>query len=88
MGISFMIIYFLLNFVVAMVTFIFDWLPKVTELPFGLDAILVTTFGYWYGFLAVMWPLEVVWVCVLWYYGIKIGMIFVRMIPFVGRAVV
>lgn len=67
---------------------IFSFLPAVTVLPFGIDSALVTAFGYWNGFLAVFWPLAIVWTMAVWFYGIKFALLFIRMIPFIGRAVV
>jgi len=83
-----MIWYVVLNALVSGINTLFAWLPHVTELPYGIDTALTTTFGYWYAFLAVMWPLEIVWTMVLFYYGIKVGLFFLRMVPFAGRAVV
>lgn len=78
----------LIDAIVWFLNAVFSFFPKVLELPFGMDESLVTVFGYWYGFLAVFWPLEIVWTLVLWYYAIKIGLWVLRMIPIVGRAVV
>jgi len=82
-----MIWYSITNALVYVQDTFFGWWPKVTTLPFGIDSPLVTAFGYWYGFLDVFWPLQIVWTMVLVYYGIRLAMLFGKMIPFVGKGI-
>ena len=82
-----MIWYSITNALVSGLNVLFAWLPHVTELPWGADAVLTTAFGYWYSFLNVFWPLQIVWTMVLVYYGVRLAMLVTRMIPFVGRGI-
>jgi len=88
------------GFAAEALNLIFSVLPQVVTLDkvsfaghtldtgLGIDSALVTAFGYFNGFLEVFWPLQILWVMVLWYYGIKVALFFLRMIPFIGKAVV
>jgi len=78
--------WFLIAFV-SILNGIVSWIPHVDTIPFGIDDALITLFGYWHGFLAVMWPLEIVWTCVLFYYGIKLILLGLKFIPWLGTRV-
>lgn len=82
-----MIYVYIVNWLIVFVNALFSWLPSVSTLPFGMDTPLVTAFGYWNGFLEVVWPFQILWACVLWYYALKVSLLFIRMIPYVGNAV-
>ena len=58
---------------------IFSIFPTVTSLPFGLDSVLSTGFGYWNSFLAVFPPLQIVWACFLWFLFYKATMMIFKM---------
>jgi hypothetical protein len=65
--------------------FVFDTLsqlPGVILLPFGMSDALLTASSYWYDFLNVFWPLQIVWQCVLWYALFKISLVTLRL--FIG----
>jgi len=76
----------LIDAIVFFLNQVFVYFPKVTELPFGSDEALVTTFTYFYQFLDVFWPLEILWTCVLAYWTFRIGLWIIRMVPIIGRA--
>jgi hypothetical protein len=64
-----MITALLISFVIASLSVIFGWLPLVDTLPFGIDAAFTTGFSAWNAFLEFMWPLQVVWQAMIFYYG-------------------
>jgi len=55
-----------------------SYLPAVTVLPFGMSNALLTGANYWYSFLQVFWPLQIVWTCVLWYALFKVALLTLR----------
>jgi len=57
------------------------FLPVVTELPFGLDAILSTGMGYLYFIMQIFPPLAIVYQGFLTVMAFKVGMLFVRFVP-------
>lgn len=63
-----MILYWILSFIITVVSLVLAILPTVEELPFG-DTALTLAFGYWYAFLEVIWPLEDIWTRALWFIG-------------------
>jgi len=67
-----MILGFILQAIVSSLNLIFGFLGSVTELPFGMDDVAITVFGYWYAFLDIFWPLSMVWTLTLWYLGIAL----------------
>ena len=48
-----MFITFILNIVVIVINFVFSFLPKVTTLPFGLEATLTTVYGSYKAMTAI-----------------------------------
>ena len=51
-----MLIYLLLQIPLLIINGMTSWLPSVEQLPFGLDAILATGFGYLFYITAVVPP--------------------------------
>lgn len=75
-----MLTYLFLRLIVIFFASIVSWLPRVDVLPFGIDSALGTAMGYWYSFLAVMWPFAIVWTMFLWYLGIRATVYALRLI--------
>ncbi len=75
-----MIIILALQFFLNAVNIVFDLLniPVVTVLPFGIDGALSTVFSTWNAFLIVFWPLQIVWVAMLSYYGFLVTLLLLK----------
>lgn len=58
-------------------------LPTVTTLPFGIDAILTTGMGYFVFIAAVFPPLAAIMSGFLFYFGFKLGLKLVAMLPII-----
>jgi hypothetical protein len=82
-----MIITILLTIIIAVFQVFFNFMPVVTELPYGIDAILVEGMGYLSFLMEVFPPLSTMLTGFIVVLGFKLGMMVVKMIPFVGRAV-
>lgn len=80
-----MLILLILDIFGMALSVIFSVFPSVSQLPLGMDSVMVTAVGWWYSFLTVFWPLQIVWTCFMWYLGIKIFMIILRL--FLGARV-
>ena len=46
--------------------------PIITSLPFGMDGVLVTAFGYFYALMAIVPPLQVIWPAFIIYLSFKV----------------
>jgi len=72
-----MIISFILSAITGIIAGFLRLLPQVDALPtiggVSMETSLVTAFGWWNDLIFYLWPLEIVWACVLWYIGINIG---------------
>lgn len=73
-----MIIILILNLLVSFLVVILSPLPSVTVLPFGIDAELTTAMGYFNSFLDLVWPLQIIWQCLLWYLGFELVLLVIR----------
>lgn len=80
-----MLLLTLLNLITAIPTVIFSLFPKVTALPFGIDSILVQGSGYIHFLVGVIPPLGIMLNGLLYIIGFKILMMFIRIIPIIGR---
>lgn len=60
-----MFLTFFLSALIWIIDAVLSFLPKITELPFGLDAILVQAVGTIQAIIAMFPPLQIVWICVL-----------------------
>ena len=67
-----MIWYYLLLFIGSLLTAAFSWVPKVTELPLGMDDVLVMSVGYFRAVLDMLPWLAYLWSMLLWYLGFRI----------------
>jgi len=76
-----MIVYLLLSMVVALLNGATWILPTVTTLPFGIDPILSTGMGYIVFIISVFPPLGLLLNGFLFYYGFKLTLKFIAMIP-------
>jgi len=73
-------------FLIAIISLVnaLTWvLPTVTELPFGIDGILVTGMGYIVFLSTVFPPLGTMLTGFLVYYGFKLSLKLVAMIPII-----
>jgi len=81
-----MITAYFLSFIVWILGVMFSWLPAVTTLPLGIDPYLVQ------GVSGVRWiatffpPMVILINGFMWVLGWKMFLIFVRVIPIIGRA--
>lgn len=55
-------------------------LPRVTEIPFGIDAALKYMFGVWYQFSLVMPPLAFLFTYIVVYFGAMLALTILRII--------
>lgn len=65
---------------------LFNRLPQVTILPWGVDEILVQAVGSFKAFMAVFPPMQIVFNAFIIYISFRIGIRLLRAIPFFGRA--
>jgi len=57
-------------------------IPKIEELPLGIDGYLITAIGYFRAFMEIFPPLEVMFTAFLWYMGFKLTLVVLRNVPF------
>jgi len=60
-----MFLYFFFAAMIWIIDLVFSFLPKVTELPFGLDSIMASAVGTVQAVISMFPPLQIVWICVL-----------------------
>jgi hypothetical protein len=63
-----------------MISVILSPLPTVTALPFGIDSAMSYVVGMWNAFLVDFPPLAIVFQCLLWYYGILLFLLVLKLI--------
>lgn len=82
-----MIITFILGLIVAILNTITAVFPTVTELPFGIDSILVTGIGGYKAMASFFPPLSTVLTAFILYLGFRLMLKFFKIIPVFGRAI-
>jgi len=70
-----MIWYYMILFITNVFNAVFSFLPKVTELPFGADAFLLTAVGYFNFVAYLVPPLGVVMQVFLAYTGFRLTLV-------------
>lgn len=80
-----MLIYLFLLMLTSPIVLLASLLPSVTELPFGLDALLSSGVSNFLYVAALIPPLATLYNAFLWVVGFKIGLRLFLMIPIVGR---
>lgn len=75
-----MITQFFFTIIITVFDSLTSWLPQVTELPFGLDTILLTAVGWLQSLVIVFWPIEVILSVFLWYLTFRVGLILLKLI--------
>lgn len=78
-----MIIYYLLVAVGTILSAFTSWLPIVEELPLGMDNALSTAVGWIRYLQTVLWPLNVIIACFLWYAAFKVSLMVIKL--FIGH---
>ena len=73
-----MIFFLLTTVVTTILNSIFAFLPKVTVLPLGMDSAVQVVFGFMHGALIAFPMFQITWTLLLWYFGIKIGLLGLR----------
>jgi hypothetical protein len=76
----------ILSFILSLINGMFNafsW-PVVTQLPFGIDPILVGGFGNLYYLINSFPPLGIILSGFIWVLGWKIGLFFLRMFHIVA----
>lgn len=63
------------------------YFPVITELPWGIDSILLNAVLGYKKLSTYFTPLNTMLVAFVIYLGFKFSLIILRMIPFVGRAI-
>jgi hypothetical protein len=71
----------LIGGLINIINFSTAWLPKVTQLPFGIDSILANGIGYINFIGSVFPPLSHMLIAFLFYYAFKFSLKFFAMIP-------
>jgi len=67
-----MIWYYLFTFFGNFLTAMFSFLPRVDELPLGMDSALSQAVGGFKAFMEIFPPLEVIFTAFMWYLGFRI----------------
>lgn len=62
-----MITQFLFNVLIMIATYTFGFLPRVDELPLGMDNALSTGVGWVNSLILVFWPAQIILSCVVAY---------------------
>lgn len=75
-----MIFTFLFTGLINIVSYIFSYWPQVTSLPFGADAFLQYCINVVFAFTSVFWPLQPVIAALIWYMGLKVTLLILRLI--------
>jgi len=73
-----MIWYYVILFFTSVLNVAFSWVPRVTELPFGVDNFLSLGFGYAQSFTQEVWIFAPVYACILFYIHFKLVMIIMK----------
>lgn len=63
---------YFLDFLVTSFRVMFDWVPDVTTLPFGIDEFMTESVGHFYSLASVFWPLQPIIACFIFYIGFMI----------------
>lgn len=82
-----MIVTILFALVTLLLTAVFQYVPVITELPYGIDSILVTGMTYLHAIIAVFPPLGIMLSGFLIILGFKTLMLVLRAVPIIGRIV-
>lgn len=80
-----MLIWLLLQIPLTIINSFASWIPKVTVLPLGLDAILISGVGYLFYLFAFFPPLQLLYDAFLVIIVFKIGLRVFLMIPVLGK---
>jgi len=72
----------LIDGIVWVLNLLFSWLPKASDfpLPHGIQESIVLAIGYWNRFLEVFWLLDLPWTLTLWYFGILVILMTLRLV--------
>lgn len=73
-----MITQILFTIIFSILGLFLNWLPLVTELPFGLDNLLQNMVGYYQSAMITVPYLEVVWECFLWIISFEIVLLIAK----------
>jgi len=74
-----MIWYYILTFFGNMINATLSFLPEVTELPFGMDEILVNAVGYFRQFMSYFPPLQVMFTAFMIYISFRLLLVVLRL---------
>lgn len=80
-----MLIYLILQIPLMFLNVVTSIFPSVDTLPLGLDALLVSGFGYFLYVATLIPPLMSLYNAFIWVVSFKIGLRIFLMIPIVGR---
>jgi hypothetical protein len=80
-----MIILALIQLIVATLSILLSVLPQVTQLPWGLDSLLVSGAGYIHYMMTILPPLAILFNAFMAFMVFKLVMLVVRLIPWFGR---
>lgn len=73
-----MIIFWLITFVISIISFIFYPFPTITEIPWGVDSFLVNGVGYFKALMEFFPPLSTVFSAFMIYIGFRVSIIVLR----------
>jgi len=76
-----MLLHLLIISLISVLNALTFFLPTVTALPFGIDTILTTGMGYIVFIIGVFPPLGIMLNGLIFYYGFKLSLKLVAMIP-------
>jgi len=74
-----MIWFYLLTFFGNLVNTVFSFLPRITELPLGMDSALSTAVGYFRTTMEIIPYLSTVFTAFLWYLSFRIVLLTLRL---------
>ena len=70
-----MILQLIITVIIGIFSVIFGWFPEITELPYGIDSVMVTAVSYFHGAMETLPYLTVVWDSFLIVLGIELALL-------------
>jgi len=80
-----MILLFLLEIPLQLLTFLVQWFPQIYELPMGLDTVLQQGMGYFFFLVSVFPPFGTLYTAFLIVMGFKIAIMILNSLPLIGK---
>jgi hypothetical protein len=82
-----MLIHILIQTSLAIIRVVTFWLPDASFLPFGIDAVLVSGFGYVHYLALIFPPITIALAFMYWLIWWKLGIKLLSLIPIIRHVV-